>query len=198
MTTPPETLIDQKAALRRDAATRRATAHAGRAESAAAALAVRFCTALEDRLAGATVSLFWPMGDEIDVGDLFAALAASGARTALPVMAGNAAPLRFRAWVPGDSLVDRVFGVREPTEDAPEVVPGIVGGPLLAFDARGNRIGYGGGYYDRTLRALRAAGSILAVGICYDEQEFADLHRHGDDEALDMIVTDRRTVSVAP
>jgi 5-formyltetrahydrofolate cyclo-ligase len=194
LATRTDSLNDQKQALRRDASGRRAAVHAARADSAGAALAERFCPALQDRLAGAVVSLFLPMRDEIDVGALFAALADHGARTALPVMDGADAPLVFRAWSPGDPLVDAAFGVREPAADAPAVSPNIVGVPLLAFDRAGNRLGYGGGYYDRTLKVLRAAHDIIAVGICYDEQEMPDIPTHQRDERLDMIITDRRTI----
>ena len=193
MATRTDSLNDQKQAKRREASDSRAAAHADRADSAGAALADRFCTALQDRLAGAMVSLFSPMRDEIDVGALFAALVDQGAQTALPVMDGADAPLVFRAWSPGDPLVDAAFGVREPDTAAPAVLPDIVGVPLLAFDRAGCRLGYGGGYYDRTLRALRAAHDIIAVGICYDEQEMPDIPTHRRDERLDMIITDRRT-----
>ena len=194
MATHTHTLTDQKAKLRREALIRRAPAHADRADSAGVALAGRFCTALASRLPGSTVSLYAPMRDEIDTGALFAALALAGARTALPVMAGADAALAFSIWAPGDALVDAAFGVSEPATDAPAVVPDIVAVPLLGFDAQGNRLGYGGGYYDRTLRALRADGEIIAVGICYDEQEFPVLPGHAGDERLDMIITDRRTI----
>jgi 5-formyltetrahydrofolate cyclo-ligase len=197
LTTQTDFLTDQKERLRRGASARRAAAHADRAATAGQALADLFVGALAQRLPGATVSLFWPMRDEIDVRVLFSSLAAGGVRTALPVMAGAGEPLAFRAWAPGDALVGAPFGVSEPAEDAPAAAPDIVGVPLLAFDARGNRLGYGGGYYDRTLRALRASGDILAVGICYDEQEFPELPHHAGDEALDMIITDRRSVLAA-
>lgn len=134
------------------------------------------------------------MGDEIDVRDLFDELVVRKAETALPVMVGRDAPLGFRAWSTGAPLRQASFGVREPEATAPAVDPDIVGVPMLAFDAGGNRLGYGGGYYDRTLRSLRATRGVLAVGICYDEQEFDALPTHAGDERLDMIITDRRTI----
>jgi 5-formyltetrahydrofolate cyclo-ligase len=187
-------LTDQKQRLRKQAVDRRAEAHAARGAVAGVALAERFCGVLADRMSGAAVSLFWPIGDEIDVTNIFAALAGQDVRTALPVMAGRDEPLTFRAWTPGDPLVDAAFGVREPEPTAPIIDPDIVAVPLLAFDATGNRLGYGGGYYDRTLCTIRAQRDVLAVGICYDEQEFPVLPRHGGDEPLDMILTDRRTI----
>lgn len=197
MTIQTDILTHQKERLRREASLRRAAAHAARADTAGQAMARLFVDALADRLPGAIVALFWPMRDEIDVRVLFSSLAAAGVTTALPVMTHSDAPLRFRAWVPGDALVAAAFGVSEPAADAPAVVPDIVGVPLLAFDARGIRLGYGGGYYDRTLRALRAGGDVLAVGLCYDEQEFPELPHHAGDASLDMIITDRRSVRAA-
>jgi 5-formyltetrahydrofolate cyclo-ligase len=76
------------------------------------------------------------------------------------------------------------------------LTPDIVVAPLLAFDVTGNRLGYGGGYYDRTLRDLRAGGAIIAVGVGYDEQEISSVPGHTGDEILDMIITDRRTLRV--
>ena len=193
---------DRKAALRITATADRRTADAARRPEAARALADNFLAAVAPRLVpGTVVSLFLPMGEEIDVGPLTAALAARGFPTALPVMQGRDAPLRFRLWRDGEPLVAAGFGVQEPAGGA-DAKPDILAVPLLAFDAAGNRLGYGGGYYDRTLRHFRAladAGErpgVLAVGVAYDEQEMATLPVHAGDEPLDMIVTDRRTIGV--
>ncbi len=185
-----------KQSLRVDAAIRRAAVHAARGETAGPALTARFLAAFSDRLQGAVVSLYWPMRDEIDVRGLIDALAGAGARTALPVIAGRSEPLSFRAWRTGDALLPGVFGVHEPAGDAPVLVPDIVVAPLLAFDVSGNRLGYGGGYYDRTLRDLRARRDIVAAGVGYDEQEFSAVPGDTGDEILDMIITDRRTLRV--
>ena len=122
--------------------------------------------------------------------------AADGVRTVLPVMEGPHEALVFREWRPGDVLVPGMFGVEEPAADAPALTPDIVVTPLLAFDAAGNRLGYGGGFYDRTLRGLRARYNTLAIGGAYDEQEFPTLPVHTGDAVLDMIITDRRILSV--
>lgn len=196
MTSPSDPTAALKKALRAEAAARRAAVHAADGDSAGSALADRFLATFFDRLPGAVVSVYMPMRDEIDVWGLIVALGAAGARTALPVMAGPDAPLIFRAWRMGDDLVPRAFGVQEPADTAPEVSPDIVIVPLLAFDAAGNRLGYGGGYYDRTLRGLRSQREIVAVGVGYDAQEFPDLPGHTGDEILDMIVTDRRILRV--
>lgn len=196
MTPRTEPIADIKQSLRRRAGARRAAVHANSAETAGAALAKRFRSAFSDRLAGAVVSFYWPMRDEIDVRPLIDVVAAADAQTALPVMAGAAAPLAFRAWRTGDALVPGAFGVHEPAEGAPALEPDVIVAPLLAFDAGGNRLGYGGGYYDRTLRDLRARRKIVAVGVGYDEQEFSSVPGDTGDEILDMIITDRRTLRV--
>ncbi|MEX2454061.1 MAG: 5-formyltetrahydrofolate cyclo-ligase [Rhodospirillaceae bacterium] len=189
----------EKPALRAAAGEVRAAAHAGRADAAAAALADRFIAELAGRLqGGAVVSLFWSMRDEIGTRPLMAALAARGFALALPAMQGRDRPLVFRRWADGDVLVRGVFGVDEPAPSAPDLRPDIVCVPLLAFDAGGNRLGYGGGYYDRTLRALRDNGVVLAVGVAYDEQQMASVPACPWDEPLDMVVTDRRALRCPP
>ena len=142
---------------------------------------------------GIVVSLYRTMRDEIDVGPLGEALAARGVVAALPVMQGADAPLAFRSWCAGDAMDDAAFGVREPV-GGKTVAPDILAVPLLAFDSLGRRLGYGGGYYDRTLRSLRTAGDVLAVGVAYDEQETVSVPVDDRDETLDMIVTDRRAI----
>jgi 5-formyltetrahydrofolate cyclo-ligase len=103
----------------------------------------------------------------------------------------------FRAWRPGDALVAAGFGTQEPAADRPEVRPDIVLAPLLACDERGWRLGYGGGYYDRTLRRLRGDGAVLAVGVGYDEQVVAAVPHEDFDEPLDWIATDARLIRCA-
>lgn len=169
---------------------------------------MHFLERLEDRLSPRTVvSLYWPMRDEMDVLPLITALADRDVPTALPVMQGADAPLLFRCWRYGDSLQRGSFGVDEPT-DGEIVRPDIVVAPLLAFDAAGNRLGYGGGYYDRTLAGLRSGRSgrsgatrskakgadVLAVGVAYDAQQIETMPVHPGDQVLDMIVTERRVL----
>ena len=188
-----------KLAARSRALARRSQAHSARGPTAAQALLRRFMDALGASMGrGVTVSLFWPMGDEIDVRPLMAVLADHGTVLALPVMQGRDKPLLFRRWQPGDELARAIFGVDEPLETAPEVRPDIVVVPLLSFDGEGNRLGYGGGYYDRTLRKLRAGGVVLAVGVAYDEQKADAVPADPSDQPLDMVVTDRRIYDFAP
>jgi 5-formyltetrahydrofolate cyclo-ligase len=135
------------------------------------------------------VSGYYPMAGEIWPLPLMAALSARGHTLALPVMQGKADPLLFHAWAPGDTLIAGVWGIRQPAPDRPEVLPDIVLVPLLAFDARGYRLGYGGGYYDRTLKHLRALKPILAVGLGLDALEVDAVPHLDYDERLDWVLT---------
>jgi len=143
---------------------------------------------LGDRPPG-IVSGYYPMEGEIWPLPLMAALRAKGHSLALPVMQGKADPLLFRAWSPGDPLIPGVWGIRQPAPDRAVVLPDIVLAPLLAFDAHGYRLGYGGGYYDRTLRYLRANKPILAVGLALDELEVDAVPHLDYDERLDWVLT---------
>lgn len=137
----------------------------------------------------ADVSAFNSFGEELDTGPLLRRLAAEGYRLALPVMQGKTRPLLFRRWSPGDAMRRVQWGIEEPLETAPLVEPGILLVPLLAVDRHGHRLGYGGGYYDRTLRDLRARQAVVAVGLAFDEQ-VVDAVPHLDyDERLDWILT---------
>ena len=111
----------------------------------------------------------------------------------MPVIAGKARPLRFARWEPGAELRDGPFGARIPVREEP-VEPEILIVPLVAFDLRGNRLGYGGGFYDRTLARLRARRATLAIGFAYDAQEAEDLPLEPTDERLDMVVTESRVL----
>lgn len=112
----------------------------------------------------------------------------------VPVITGADQPLRFSRWSPEGALKDGPFGARIPVEDnffTPEIV--IV--PLVAFDRAGNRLGYGGGFYDRTLELLRAQGPCLAIGFAYSAQEAEQLPLEPTDQPLDMIVTEAGILS---
>ena len=142
-----------------------------------------------DARAGAIVSGFLAVRDEIDPLPLMLRLANDGYDLALPVMQGRDEALRFRRWQPGDPLAEKAWGIREPLPSAPEVSHDIMLVPLLAFDARGHRLGYGGGYYDRTLAAARAARKIMAIGLAYDVQEVPTVPRLDFDQRLDWVLT---------
>jgi 5-formyltetrahydrofolate cyclo-ligase len=137
-----------------------------------------------------TVSGYWPMRSEVDIRPALAALAAT--RTvALPVVLGRAQPLLFRAWTPATALVPAAFGTQVPPDTAPVVVPQVLLIPLLAFDPQGWRLGYGGGFYDRTLARLRPAGPVLAIGVAYAGQQVDHVpHDPTTDARLDAMVTE--------
>lgn len=145
--------------------------------------------AFAGRPAPAIVSGFLAIGDEIDPVPLMQRLIGETYSLCLPVMEGKGKPLVFRAWSPGDPLAQTTWGIREPLPEAPVVDPDIVLGPLLAFDDQGYRLGYGGGFYDRTLARLRALKPIVSIGIAFDEQK-VDAVPHVDYvERLDWILT---------
>ena len=120
---------------------------------------------------------------------LLARLARAGYRTCLPVLTPKGHPLVFRAWAAGEPLVPRMWGIREPAPTADVVEPDVLLVPLLAFDANGWRLGYGGGYYDRTLARLRVAKTIVAIGLAFDEQELAAVPHGPFDQPLDWVLT---------
>jgi 5-formyltetrahydrofolate cyclo-ligase len=134
-------------------------------------------------------SAYLPMRTELDPLGLLSALAEAGLTTALPVVAARDTPLQFRAWNPGDPTVTAGFGTREPPPDRSLVEPILLLVPLLAFDKRGYRLGYGGGYYDRTLRLLRLRGPVCAIGIAFDEQMIDAVPHLDYDERLNAVVT---------
>lgn len=184
-----KTILEQKQALRARIKAWRAGCAAesqARAGAAVAELGLQFLGA--DR-AGATVAGFAPLPDEFRLWPLLRRLNGERVPLALPVMQGKGKPLLFRAWQPGEATAAGVWGIAEPTPDKPVVEPEILLVPLLAFDRKGWRLGYGGGFYDRTLRGLRAVKPIVAVGIGYDEQ-CVDAVPHLDyDERLDWVLT---------
>jgi 5-formyltetrahydrofolate cyclo-ligase len=139
---------------------------------------------------GATVSAYVAIGDEADPTPLMHALRAQGHVIALPRVTGRGKPLDFHRYDAGQALVPGGFGLSEPSRDWPLVEPDILVVPLLAFDARGYRVGYGAGFYDRTLAKLRAARDVLAVGFAFAAQEFETVPRDEKDERLDWIVTE--------
>lgn len=145
----------------------------------------------------ATVSGFKPFADEVDVLPLMARLAGEGWRTALPVVAGRDKPLMFRAWAPGEPTVAGAWSIPVPPESAPEVQPDVLLVPMLAFDRGGFRLGYGGGFYDRTLSALRAVKPVIAVGVAFAGQEMAEVPREAHDEPLDWILTEHGPIRPA-
>ena len=139
---------------------------------------------------GTFVSAYMPVRDELDPRPLLHALVERGMVAAMPCVVGEGQPLLFRQWNTGAALVPRTFGLSEPAADAPVVEPDLLLVPLLAFDRSGHRLGYGRGYYDRTLAALRAQRPIAAVGLAFAAQEVLSLPAGLHDQRLDWIVTE--------
>ena len=143
---------------------------------------------------GCIVAGFSAIRTEIDPSALMDALHARGAVLALPVAVGRGQPLIFRAWTRDTVLVRGLYGILEPSSDAEEVEPDIVLVPLAAFDRRGHRLGYGGGYYDRTLQGLRRTKRITAAGLAFSVQEIGELPIDAHDEPLDLVLTERDVI----
>lgn len=146
---------------------------------------------------GATISLYHPMRSELDTKPLAEALLERGFTIALPVTPPKRGPLTFRAFRDGDPLTEDRYGVMTPADSAPEVRPLILVTPLLAFTRDGARLGYGGGYYDRTLAALREEADILAVGYAFAAQQVERIPVSRRDEKLDWIVTEREAIEIS-
>ncbi|MGQ0456230.1 MAG: 5-formyltetrahydrofolate cyclo-ligase [Hyphomicrobium sp.] len=181
-------MLPDKKALREAAVAARAAAFAAHGPDAGRRLAAHGLDFLTVR-PGAVVSGFAAIRDEISPAELMTWLHAEGFRLALPVMVGKRMPLTMRAWTPGDPLASAPWGIAEPLDDKPDVDPDVVLVPLLAFDVAGNRLGYGGGFYDRTLARLRREKPIVAVGVAYDEQKVDVVPVESYDERLDWVLT---------
>jgi 5-formyltetrahydrofolate cyclo-ligase len=146
--------------------------------------------------AGTVVSGFFPMKSEINPLPLLRKLAHCGAQLALPVVAGRGHPLTMRAWNPGDDLASGQWGIREPKPEASAVDPDILIVPLACFDRAGHRIGYGAGYYDRTIRHLRDLKKVTAIGIAFAAQEIKRVPATDRDEALDLVLTENEVIDL--
>lgn len=144
---------------------------------------------------GAVISAYSPLRSEINPVPLMRKLADAGAQLALPVVVGRGKPLVMREWSFGRPLASGVWGIREPLPDAPEVWPDVVIVPLACFDRKGNRIGYGAGYYDLTINRLRVLNSaVLVVGLAYQAQHVAVVPFTPRDARLDFVVTEREVI----
>ena len=189
---PDQDLDQQKAALRKAQSLIRkeASIHANQTASSMADRADEIITRLalgaQDIVAG-----YWPIKTEIDPRPLMARLSERGIVTALPATPQPGMPLVFHQWKEGDVMVDGLYGTSEPSSDAPICYPTVLLVPLLAFDDDFYRLGYGGGFYDRSLAALRARGGrIMAVGIAYDAQQTNHVPIGPYDARLEGVLTE--------
>ena len=187
-------LFDQKKAARVSAAVVRKAAHETLHDSAGLALAAHEFPALP--VEGASVvSAFYPFRSEIDTRPLLGKLVGDGWTTSLPIIVGPNLPLLFRRWYPGEPTIAGGMNILRPTDDAPEVEPDVLIVPLLEFDAQGFRLGYGGGFYDRTLTALRAKKKIIAIGAGYAAQEVENVPHESYDQKLDFVMTEKGIIT---
>ena len=139
---------------------------------------------------GGSIAGYKPVGSEADVWPLMERLDGRGVVCGLPVVQSRSTPLQFRRWRAGDALVPGLHNTLQPGVEAETVRPDVVLTPLLAFDATGYRLGQGGGYYDRTLAALRRSGNVMVIGIALSAQEVEAVPRSGHDEPLDGVATE--------
>jgi 5-formyltetrahydrofolate cyclo-ligase len=178
-------LDEAKQAMRAAAVTRRAGCDPKAAGDAITALVLRDCPPAAD----AVVSGFWPLEGEIDIRPLLAALHARGHVIVLPITPKRGFPLTFGVWRPGDAMVAERFGTMRPIGE--ERSPDFLLVPLLAFDRRGGRLGYGAGYYDRTLPLLSPR---FALGCAFAAQEVPEVPMGPSDIRLNAVVTERDVI----
>ena len=178
---------DQKAKARKIAfATRKLAFAAG--QGRAADILADFLAAYK----GSALSGYMPMRTEIDP---LPAMAAHQGPVCVPVIIGKGQPLKFREWTPGCAMVPGEFGAFIPADGA-WIEPDVLIVPLLAFDARGYRLGYGGGYYDRTLQGLRARQATVAIGFAFAAQQVNKVPIDAFDQRLDAVITETGLISL--
>lgn len=182
-----QAIEEAKAGLRKAAHAARATLSADERSAAAKAVAAHFFDKIafepEQVIAG-----YWRIRDELDCQPILIRLMDGGQRVVLPVVDGPDKPLDLRVWEADAPLYEAGFGTLAPSDLAPRAVPDIVLMPLLGFDAAGTRLGYGGGYYDRTLAALPR--KPLLVGLAFGVQELDAIPREEHDVPLDAVITE--------
>lgn len=178
---------EAKAALRAVAHKKRAAFHPSLRNDAAKAAAAHFFEGVPlDK--GEVVAGYWPIRDEMDVKSVVARLMDAGQPVCLPVVLGDEQPLELRIWEDGAPLYEAGFGTLAPAEEAPRAEPDVIIMPLLGFDKHGTRLGYGGGYYDRTLATLSKRPRL--IGFAFALQEVDLIPREAHDVPLDAIVTE--------
>lgn len=190
-----EEIEARKQGLRDEALKRRAQLNA----SERTALSSSACAHLHELLGAngsGPTALYWPIRDEIDVKPAMVRLVDEGHAVMLPVVLGEQLGLQFRLWQPGEQLFEAGFGTLAPGEMAPRPQPRTVVIPLLGYDSAGTRLGYGKGYYDRTLAAMR--DKPLVVGFAFGVQKLDHIPAEPHDVPMDWIVTEagaRKTLS---
>lgn len=179
------TIQDDKAQARKQAfAARKRAFDQGQGDAA-----LILAKLLQDH-AGKALAGYMPMRTEIDP---LPAMAAHAGTVGVPVIMGEAQPLRFRQWTPRSTMVEGAFRAMIP-ETGDWIDPEVIIVPMVAFDAKGYRLGYGGGFYDRTIQELASKHPILTIGFAFSGQELADLPIEPTDQRLDLLVTEKGVV----
>ena len=181
-------LLETKKRMRAAAKLARATAFAHHGSLAAEQLANHGLD-FAGIASAAIIGGFSAIGDEINPLPLLVKLAGEGHGLSLPEVLGKGLQLLFRVWTPGDATRVGVWGIREPLPSARALEPDVFLVPLLAFDARGSRLGYGGGFYDRTIARARALKQVVTIGLAFDEQRVDSVPHADYDQRLDWVLT---------
>jgi 5-formyltetrahydrofolate cyclo-ligase len=142
--------------------------------------------AVLDLAAGSVVSFYWPFKGEPDLREWIGRLAERGIRSALPVVTEPRAPMEFRLWSRGAKMERGIWNIPVPADRSP-VTPDLIIAPLVGFDAERYRLGYGGGYFDRTLASLGARPRVIGVG--YEGARLPTIHPQPHDIPMDLIIT---------
>jgi len=186
----------QKQAMRVAAMATRKTAHAAAVDAGAAA-AAHLLEWLKNVPDFRHISGYMLIYSEIDILPVMRALYGRGYKISVPVIGAKATPLRFRAWSPDTKMVDGPFGARVPKTGAWHR-PDLLLCPLLAFDATGQRMGYGGGFYDRSITELKAEKPVCALGFAYAAQQVKRVPSEATDMRLSGIVTESGIIWSGP
>jgi 5-formyltetrahydrofolate cyclo-ligase len=195
--TDPTELFKLKTEARAQAKLRRAEAAASAGIAAAEAVSGRVAALLAAFPKTTLVAGYWPIGTELDVRHTLSHLDLIGFGCALPVVVAKGEPLTFRTWTPQTLMERSGLGILAPAATVPAVEPDVLLVPLLAFDRAGFRLGYGAGFYDRTLERLRRSKSVTAIGIGFAGQEVDSVPRDQYDQPLDWLVTERFVLKIA-
>ncbi|MGB2294253.1 MAG: 5-formyltetrahydrofolate cyclo-ligase [Candidatus Puniceispirillum sp.] len=146
--------------------------------------------ALLERFGRGIYAAYLPIRSELSPLPLIARLAELSIQTAMPITPAPGNPLDFRLWATGDKLDDGPYDTKQPSANAPVCQPDVILAPMLAFDSACWRLGYGGGFYDRSIRGLREAGhKVVAIGIAFSGQQVEQVPTGPYDMALDAVLT---------
>jgi 5-formyltetrahydrofolate cyclo-ligase len=195
--TDPTELFKLKTEARAQAKLRRAEAAASAGIAAAEAVSGRVAALLAAFPKTTLVAGYWPIGTELDVRHTLSHLDLIGFGCALPVVVAKGEPLTFRTWTPQTLMERSGLGILAPAATVPAVEPDVLLVPLLAFDRAGYRLGYGAGFYDRTLERLRRSKNVTAIGIGFAGQEVNSVPRDQYDQPLNWLVTEQFALKIA-